>query len=185
MAEREEETVAGLTPHHRIHGFAARLRLDFAVGSWNAVRDFTRSTEEAVEANLATPCVFNVALLLILATAWLRGGNVAEAARLEAKAKALGMEGYGRLLAGFWLQLALARKDSREIRRLIESIEPDWLTPGMWELWAALFDGLAELGDRERIEVEAPRWLRPDAYVSPFALRALGIARNDGGLLAR
>jgi hypothetical protein len=55
----------------------------------------------------------------------------------------------------------------------------------MWELWAALFDGLAELGDRERIEVEAPQWLRPDAYVSPFALRALGIARNDRGLLAQ
>jgi class 3 adenylate cyclase len=184
MAEREEEVVAGLTPHHRLHGFAARLRLESGLGAWNVVRDLTHRTEEAVEANLATPCAFNVALLVVLAAGWMRAGDRSAAARLEAKARALGMEGYGRLLSAYWLQLAIFRHDGAEIRRVIESMEPDWLTPGMWELWAALFDGLVEIGDRDRIEAEAPGWVRPDAYVAPFAVRALGVARRDATLLA-
>jgi len=51
-------------------------------------------------------------------------------------------------------------------------------------MWAALFDGLAQLDDRERIEAEAPQWLDRDLYVTPFATRALAIARRDDSLMA-
>jgi hypothetical protein len=44
-------------------------------------------------------------------------------------------------------------------------------------------DGLAALRDRERIEQEAPPLLRSGIYAEPFALRALGIAREDDALI--
>ena len=189
MTERLEETVASLTPHHRVHGLAIRLTLENAVGDWEAVRDLTHRTTEAVEANLATPCPFNVALLLTLAAGWAVAGDQAECGRLIARAEGIGMVGYGRMHAPHRLVLGLARHDHDEIRRVVESLEPSWLTPtplGLfgWLLWANLFDALAELDDRDRIEAEAPQWLRPDAYVAPFAVRALGIARRDATLLA-
>ena len=52
----------------------------------------------------------------------------------------------------------------------------------MWE-GAALLDALVALGDRGWIESEAPKWLRPGTYVEPFALRALGFAREDEAML--
>jgi hypothetical protein len=39
------------------------------------------------------------------------------------------------------------------------------------------------LGDHERIEAEAPKWLQAGTFGEPFALRALGIARGDRALL--
>ena len=153
------------------------------------MRDLTQRTTDTVEANLATPCPFNVGLLLTLAAGWAFAGDQAECARLIGRAEAIGMIGYGRMHAPHRLVLALARYDHDEIRRVVESLEPSWLTPtplGLfgWLLWANLFDALAELDDRDRIEAEAPQWLRPDAYVAPFAVRALGIARRDATLLA-
>ncbi len=47
-----------------------------------------------------------------------------------------------------------------------------------------MLDGLTLLGDRERIEADAPRWVRPDSYIAPFAVRALGVVRRDRDLLA-
>jgi len=37
--------------------------------------------------------------------------------------------------------------------------------------------------DRERIEAEAPKWLRPGTYGEAFAIRALGVARRDRSLI--
>ena len=39
------------------------------------------------------------------------------------------------------------------------------------------------LGERTRIEDEAPRFLKPRTYLEPFALRALGIVRQDPALI--
>ena len=39
------------------------------------------------------------------------------------------------------------------------------------------------MGRGARIEEEAPSLLRPGTYVEPFALRALGFARKDDGLV--
>jgi hypothetical protein len=50
---------------------------------------------------------------------------------------------------------------------------------------AARLDALAALRERERLEAEAPRWLQPGTYLEPFALRALGVVRNDRMLTER
>jgi len=184
MVARLEETVAGLTPHHRVHGLGMRVRLEAAVGDWGTLRGLTQRSEDAVEANLATPCPGNVGLLLLAAHGALQGGDEADAARLVAKAESIGMVGYARDHSARWLGLAIARHDRDETRRLVNSVEPSWLTPGAWYLWAALLDGLTLLGDRDRIEADAPQWVRPDAYVAPFAVRALGVVRADRALLA-
>jgi hypothetical protein len=46
-------------------------------------------------------------------------------------------------------------------------------------------DGLAAIGDRERVEEEAGPHLRPNTYLHPFALRALGLVREDEELVRR
>ena len=43
-------------------------------------------------------------------------------------------------------------------------------------------DGLAALGERVRVEPEALPALRPGTYLEPFALRALGLVREDASL---
>jgi hypothetical protein len=44
-------------------------------------------------------------------------------------------------------------------------------------------DGLTALRDRERVEAEALPLQRPSTYLEPFALRALGIVREDAALI--
>jgi hypothetical protein len=183
MTERMEETVSGLTPHHRVHGLGMRMILEGAVADWEAIRQLTPRAEQAVEENLATPCPFNVGLLTRLATAWIYAGNAAEAVRLLARADEIGMASYVVIHTPAWLGLALAREDGAEIRRLIDSIQPSMLAPSNWALWAELLDGLLVLDDRERIETEAPRWLKQNLYVTPFAMRALAFVRKDAVLL--
>ncbi len=183
MVDRLEDMVAGLTPHHRMHGLGMRLILDGALADWEAVRQLTPRSEAVIEANLATPCPFSVSALILLATGWTYAGNPSEPERLLARADEIGMAGYIRFHAPRWLRLAIARQDRTEIRRLIDAIEPDWLTPGNWHLWAELFDGLLAIDDRERIETYAPQWLGRDVYVTALATRALGVARRDDALL--
>jgi hypothetical protein len=184
VTARLEETVAGLTPHHRVHGLGMRMRLEVAVADWQSGRALTQRVEDAVEANLATPCPFNVGLLLMAALGMVYTGDDAGSARLVAKAESIGMVGYPRITVARWLRLAMARHDLDDLRRRVDSVDAAWLIPGAWELRAALLDALALLGDRDRIEIEAPGWVRPDAYVAPFAVRALGIVRNDTALLS-
>jgi hypothetical protein len=50
---------------------------------------------------------------------------------------------------------------------------------------ATHLDGLAAIGDGARVEAEAPRLLEPNTYLEPFALRALGVAREDARLIER
>jgi hypothetical protein len=183
MVERLEQAVEGLTPHHRVHGLGTRATLEAATGDWETVRSLLDQVEKAVEANLTTPCPYNVGLYLLVAAGMAYGGDRAGAKRLEERAESVGMVGYGREHASRRLRLAVARHDTTEIRRIIDSLQPDWLAPAMFDLWAALFDGLAVLGDRDRIEADAPQWVRPDALVAPFAVRALAIARRDEALL--
>ena len=76
------------------------------------------------------------------------------------------------------IRLALARKELGELAELAPS-ELEW----EWEPASTFLDALAALGDRERIEAEAPKWLQAGTFGEPFALRALGIARSDRTLL--
>ena len=50
-------------------------------------------------------------------------------------------------------------------------------------VFATRLDALVALGDRDRIEQEAEQLLSPGSIVEPFALRALGFARDEDGLL--
>jgi class 3 adenylate cyclase len=175
------ELAEGLTPHHRLHGAACQTLVEAFRGQWGAVRRLTSVAEQAVDANLAaaTPCPQNVSTLLHCAGASVYGGNEAEGRRLEAKADAIGMEGYRNWFEPPRIRLALARNDLAELERLValEPVEPFFI----WE--ATFLDALVALGDRGRIEAEAPKWLRPGIYAEPFALRAIGVARGDAQLL--
>jgi len=48
---------------------------------------------------------------------------------------------------------------------------------------AARLDALATLGDRKQLEAEGERHGSTSTYLEPFALRALGIVRDDETLL--
>jgi hypothetical protein len=106
-----EQTITGLTPHHRVHGIGTRIQFEAAVGNWEAVRDWTQPAEDAADANLATPCPDNVGMLLMTAVGHLHGGDRATAGRLMSRAESLGMVGYGKLHAHWWLRLAIGRQD--------------------------------------------------------------------------
>jgi hypothetical protein len=180
---RLEGMVAGLTPHHRLHGVNSRLHLEAVVGDWEASRRRLPQVEDAVEANLATPCPGNVGSLLLAALAMAHAQEWLAVERLTTKAESIRMVGYVRSHAPKWLRLAIVRQDHGEIHRILETIEPRMLTVDRPEMVAAVLDALATLDDRDRIEEEAPTWVRPNAYVAPFAIRALGVARRDRALL--
>jgi class 3 adenylate cyclase len=184
LTEKLERTTAGLTPHHRVHGLEMRMRLERAVGAWDVVRGLSGRAEDAVEANLATPCPFNVGALRIAALGMLHGGDASEADRLMAKSESIGMVGYENFLSDTGIALAIARREGEELRRIVDAMDMRYLTPNSAERWAAWLDALAVLGDRDRVEADAPQWVRPDTYVAPFAVRALARVRNDPGLLA-
>ena len=181
MLHQESE---GLTPHHRVHDLAKRGDIATLTGRWDELLQLAPVLEPAVEANLATPCPMNVVLLLECATAFAHGRDDVESRRLEAKAEAIGMEGYGWAHNPIRLLLGLARNDLGMLEGLVAALGPDELGPWAYEIRSSLLDALVALGDRERIEAEAAEWLRP-GYVEPFALRALGFAREDPALLER
>src|SRR5262249_41511698 len=96
-----------LTPHHRIHGVGLTLEIQELAGDWGAIRSATGDVEDAVAANLATPCRRNPRNLLVCAAAHLEAGGDDEAARLERAADACGMEDSGSGLTGARLRLAM------------------------------------------------------------------------------
>jgi hypothetical protein len=177
------EAAAGLTPHHRLHAAGWQILLAAVTGRWDEVRGRAAGAERVVDATLAaaTPCVLTVSILLNCATASALAGKAYEARRLESKAQGIGMEG-DRWYQGWFeppqIRLALAR---HELGKVAEFTAPefDW----EWEPVSTFLDALAALGDRERIEAEAPNWLQQGTFAEPFALRALGIARGDRALL--
>ena len=186
LARLHDETTTPLTPHHRLHGVAILGEVEELLGSWDRIRDLAPRTEEAVAENEMTPCVRNARSLLICAVAHARLDDADSAGRFEQNAEALGIEGYGVVLDIPRMQLALARGDLATVERLLETPLPK---RGWYRGWMALativtrLDGLAAIGDRERVEEEAGPHLRPDTYLHPFALRALGVARADDELV--
>jgi class 3 adenylate cyclase len=182
IADIHAEVVAGLTPHHRMHGAGLPVLVETLAGDWDTARRLSLGAERAVEANLraGTPCPMNVAILLNCAVASCIAGDEKESHRLEAKADAIGMVGYRGWFEPVRLRLALARRDLDAVRALVPEGEPNWLEPP-----GALLDSLVALGDRDRIEAEAPKWLKPETYAEPFALRALGMAHEDDALVQR
>jgi class 3 adenylate cyclase len=180
-SELLEEMVQGLTPHHRLHGMHMRLQTEWVMGRWNDLRALTPQAVRAVEANWAAPCPSNARSFLFCALASLHQGDEEEAARLEAEAERWTLHPYRSLYWPPKLRLALARADLSAVERLVDSAE--FVDRMSVDAAPAFLDGLVALGARERIEAEAPHWLNPGAYVEPFALRAMGVARSDDRLV--
>ena len=152
-------------------------------GCWQEIRGRIAHTEGAVADNLATPCNLNARSLLVCALATALGGDQAEARRLEEDADSLGMKGYGLTMEAPRLRIALLRGDRARAEELLESGEAMYFAYTAAQ--AARLDAFVALDDRGRIEEEAPALLRPNSYLEPFALRALGVARQDAELLGR
>jgi hypothetical protein len=94
------------------------------------------------------------------------------------------MEGFGLTLDAPRIRLALARGQLAKVESLVADLEPPPFnaTFGL-AIHSTWLDALAALRNRERIEQDAPRFLRRDTYLEPFALRALGIVREDEELI--
>jgi tetratricopeptide (TPR) repeat protein len=183
VAQAHDDVTARLTPHHRLHAVALLIGVETAAGRWEGVRDLSARAEEAVVANRDTPCALNAASLLHCAKAHMHQGNEEGARRLEQRADDLGLEGYGMLLDPIRVELALARGDLAEVERKLA----EWRPRGFYEYWGlvARLNALLALGRRAEIEQEAPALVKPGTYLEPFALRALGYAREDDGLVER
>ena len=179
------EIVRGLSPHHRLHGAAVRLMLEELLGDWDAVGRLQPHVEEAVAHNAGTPCVLDARSLLVCALARAHRGEEEEARRLEHEAEAHRMTGYGTVQDTPRIQLALLRHDLEAVASLLG--EPG-VRRSNWPYLSSVathLDGLAALGERVRVEAEASVFLQPDTYLEPFALRALGIVREDVTLIER
>ena len=175
----------GLTPHHRVHAVAVPMEVEELVGDWAGVRSMRAEAEAAVEANLETPCVRNPRSILLCALAEEIAGNSAAANALLDRATELRMEGHGLALAGPHVRLELLRGDLDAVRRLLgqDDLVAKRRTGYHLGRLSIRLDALAALRERALIEEEAPELLSPGTYLEPFALRALGIAREDESLL--
>jgi tetratricopeptide (TPR) repeat protein len=179
---RLHESVArDLTPHHRVHAVGHVVTVEQLAGGWEIIRAHEERAVETVQANLETPCLLNPTTLLACALAAAVLGDDERSRQLEEQALALGMEGYDVALEPSLVELAILRRDLATVARLLDS-RRDEGSPHLWAQSTRL-DGLAALGDRVRVEEEAPAVLRPHTYLEPFAMRALGLVREDEELI--
>src|SRR5205807_7114232 len=105
---------------------------------------------------------------------------------LEEEAAELGMEGWDYILDTPRLRLALARDELDVAERLTG--KPFTVRRQIWFFTAAAaahLDALAALRDRGRLEADAREFLQPGIVLEPFALRALGVVREDEKLIAQ
>jgi class 3 adenylate cyclase len=170
-----------LTPHHRMHGIAVVVETEELAGHWEAIRNLTARVEQAVEENEATPCVRNARSLYVTAAAHLIGGDAETASRLERAADAL--ETHPWSLLAPQVRLALVREDLGRTRALLDEWQRRIASPWSLVYRATLLDALAALRDCEAVEEEASALIQPRSYLEPFALRALGIVREDEALI--
>jgi class 3 adenylate cyclase len=180
-----EEINRRLSPHHRLHGVGQSLLLEELLGDWGAASRLQPRVEDAVAANIATPCVLNERALLVCALARAYLGDEEEACRLEQEAGAHRMTGYGPMQDAPRVQLALHRNDLAVVEALLGEPGVRRSTTYYLSSMATHLDGLAALGERARVEAEESRLLQPNTYLEPFALRALGVVREDAGLIDR
>ncbi|HXG76646.1 MAG TPA: adenylate/guanylate cyclase domain-containing protein [Gaiellaceae bacterium] len=184
LAEEADRLSRRLSSHHQVHGLALRLEVEELAGGWGEILALTARVEEAVLANVATPCARNPRSLLLCAAAHAYAGDLARAAELERAADELGMEGYGLAIDSARTWLALARGDLARVAEPAVASAEHFLSFGLAARTARL-EALVELGDREAVEREAQPLLQPDTFAEAVALRALGAVRGDEELLRR
>ena len=184
LAMLHGQVVEPLTPHHRLHGVSVLLEVEELAGDWDTILGVADRTTATVEENLDTPCIRNARCLLVTALAAAEKGDADGADALEDRANEVLLEGYDFVLGAPRARLALARGDVDEALRHLPADEPLRVGFALASA-AARFDALAAAGERTTLEREAPRFLQPGTYVEPFALRALGIVREDEYLIGR
>lgn len=184
LAKSADDLARKVSPHHELHGLALQLEVEELAGGWEMVGALAVRIEQAVSANLDTPCARNARSLLVCAVASVVAGNEQRAAELELAAEKLGMEGYDFALESPRLRLALLRRNLDPLGEALEATASHNLSFGLAGL-AARLDALAALRDRGRVEEEAPPLLQAGTYLEPFALRALGIVREDETLVGK
>ncbi|TMK77155.1 MAG: hypothetical protein E6G45_10640 [Actinobacteria bacterium] len=184
LAQKHDEVVKPLTPHHRLHGVSVQLEVEEISGGWEAILSLADRTAEAVEANLATPCARNARSLLVTALAAAVQGDDQRARELEERAREVETAGYEIVLSAPRIRLALLRGEVENIDIMAPPLE-EYGAQTWFALQAvtARLDALAELGDRSRVEREAPQLAKPNTYLEPFALRTLGRVREDEQLI--
>lgn len=184
LAENAGNLSRKLSPHHELHGLSLQLEVEELAGGWERVVALTERTQRAVAANLETPCSRNARSLLVCAVASAAMGDEQRATELERAAAQLGMEGYEFALESPRLRLELLRGNPQPVGGVLEAAASHNLAFGLARL-AARMDALAARRERGRVEEEAPPLLRAGTYIEPFALRALGIVREDEALVAQ
>jgi class 3 adenylate cyclase/tetratricopeptide (TPR) repeat protein len=182
LADENESLSARLTPHDDVHALALRTCLLQATGQWEALAEVTARAERIVRANEQTPCQFNWRALLVCALGQAHRGNEREAQRLEERAIATAVVAGPPEREPALLRLALLRGDLEDAERILDLL-PAEVDPFGFDNASARLDALVALGDRDRVEEEAAPFLDGESYTRPFALRALGIVRADGGLV--
>jgi hypothetical protein len=183
IAAREVEMAMRLSPHHRLHAAESVVQLETMAGNWPAVSEYSSRAETAFADNVATPCIGGPMMLLSCALAWVHAGNESEAQRLEQVVADFGMEGYGRALAPGEVALATARGDLAALERRLRDFQPTDLDEV--EALTVWLDALVALDRRAEIKERAPALAIAGSYLEPFALRALGYARQDDALIGR
>jgi class 3 adenylate cyclase len=183
LAESHDEVTSRLTAHHRMHGVAILVELEALAGGWERARALQNRTERAVQENADTPCIRNATSPLLCSVAQAYAGNEAESRRLEQLADDVGYEAW-QLPNVPRLRLALVRGDLEDAKRLLEAVG----APEGQSWFGLIFrttrlDALAALGRRADVENEARQLLQHGTYVQPFALRALGVVREDESLI--
>jgi hypothetical protein len=184
LAQNADVHARKLSPHHELHGLALQLEVEELAGGWDRIVALTARTERAVSANLDTPCSRNARSLLVCAVASAVMGDEQRAADLERAAEELGMEGYDFALESPRLRLALLRGNLQPVGEPHRAAGSHNLSFGLARL-AARMDALAALRDRRRVEEDASPLLQGGTYIEPFALRALGIVREDEELVGQ
>jgi class 3 adenylate cyclase len=182
LASDADDLSRKLSPHHELHGLSLRLEVEELAGNWEGVVALTARTEQAVSANLDTPCSRNARSLLVCAVASAVMGDEQRAGELERAAEELGMEGYDFALESPRVRLALLRGNLPPVAETLQPAASHNLSFGLARL-AARMDAFAALRDRRRVEEDAPPLLAAGTYIEPFALRALGLVREDDALV--
>lgn len=182
-----DDAASRLSTHHRVHAVAMKLELEELAGRWDRMRDLEGRVRETVEENVDTPCSRNARSLLACAVAGAYVDPESRTRELEERAAELEMDGYGGTLAPLRIRLALARDELAVLERLIEDAVPPPPAKNWWTLntESARLDALAALRDRSTLESEAPVFAIVGTYLEPFALRALGVVREDEPLIDR
>jgi len=184
LAAVHGDVVKPLTPHHRLHGASVLLEVEELCGAWDRILAVAEWTTSAVEENLATPCIRNARSLLVTAVAAAHTGDADAAEEFEERANEVATEGYEPVLRAPRAWLALRRGEIDVALAMMPAVEEFRIGFALPNA-AARLDTFAAARHREQLEREAPLLLRPGTYIEPFALRALGIVREDEDLIRR